>query len=254
MRHVAAILGRELAAYFLGPMAYVMLVVFQLIAALNFWELLEALSQTQLEFSSIRDPMNTYLSASTPFWFSMLVAVPLLTMRLIAEERKTGTIETLLTLPITEVEIVVAKWLAAVVMYLVLLLPFLIYLPVLRVQARFEFDLGPLVSLLAGLLSLGMMFTAIGLLFSALTRNQIVAAIWTFVVLFMIVVLTPLVYFYAARQQADWAEGARHLAVLYQVQALGLGQLDLRVIVMHLSISAVALYAAVKVLEAKRQR
>ena len=60
---------------------------------------------------------------------------------------------------------------------------------------------------------MGMMFVAIGLFFSALTRNQIVAAIWTFVVLFLLVVLTLLLYSYAASQQAGWAEAVRFVAV-----------------------------------------
>ena len=89
MRHVPTLLARELGAYFLGPMAYLVLLAFQVIALLNFWELVDALSQPQREFSSLRDPMNTYISGSTPFWFALLVAVPLLTMRLLAEERRT---------------------------------------------------------------------------------------------------------------------------------------------------------------------
>ena len=85
MRHVPTLLARELGAFFLGPMAYIVLMAFQVIALLNFWELVDALSQPQREFSSVRDPMTTYVSSSPLFWFSILVAVPLLTMRLIAE-------------------------------------------------------------------------------------------------------------------------------------------------------------------------
>ena len=118
----------------------------------------------------------------------------MLTMRLLAEERRSGTIETLLTLPVTETEVVVAKWLGGVVMYCVLLVPFALYLPFLYYQAKFDFDLGPLLALAVGLTTMGMMLVAIGLFFSALTRNQIIAAIWTFVVLFLMVVVVPLVY------------------------------------------------------------
>ena len=123
MRHVPTLLRRELGAYFLGPMAFLSCSAFQVIAWLNFWELVDMLSQPQREFSSLRDPMNIYISGSTPFWIALLVAVPALTMRLLAEERRSGTIEPLLTVPVTETEIVLAKWLAGVVMYLVLLVP-----------------------------------------------------------------------------------------------------------------------------------
>lgn len=254
MRHVPTLLGRELGAFFLGPMAYIVILAFQVIAFLNFWELVDALSQPQREFSSLRDPMTMYVSGSPLFWFCILVAVPLLTMRLLAEERRSGTIETLLTLPVTETEIVVSKWLAGVIMYVALLVPFALYLPFLYIQARYYFDLGPLVSLAIGLATMGMMFVAIGLFFSALTRNQIVAAIWTFVVLFLMVVLTLLLYSLGARQQAGWSEAVRFLAVYIQVRAFGQGQLDLRTIALHLSVCVFALYVTVKILEIGRRR
>lgn len=254
MKHVLTLLARELGAYFLSPIAYLVLLAFQLIAWLNFWELVESLSQPQREFSSLRDPMNMYISGSVPFWFAILFAVPALTMRLFAEERRTGTIEGLLTIPVTETEIVISKWLAGVVMYLLLLVPFVIYLPFLYHQARFYFDLGPLIGLGIGLTSMGMMFVAIGLFFSVLTRNQILAAIWTFVVLFLMVVLSMLVYYYAARQQSSWAESARFLSAFSQIQAFGFGRIDFRTIALHLSVCVFTLFLTAKILEIHRGR
>src|SRR5262249_11259802 len=140
MRHVPTLLRRELGAYFLGPMAFLILLAFQVIAWLNFWELIDGLSRRQESLSSLRDPLNSYISGSTPFWIGLLVAIPALTMRLLSEERRSGTIETLLTVPVTEFEVVISKWLAGVVMYLALLLPFAIYLPFLYYQAKFHFD------------------------------------------------------------------------------------------------------------------
>ena len=217
MRHVPTLLRRELAAYFLGPMAFLILLGFQVIAWLNFWELVEGLSSPKVSLSNRFDPMNMYITGSTPFWIALVVAVPALTMRLLAEERRSGTIETLLTVPVTETEVVVSKWLAGVVMYYALLLPFLLYLPFLYYQGKLHFDLGPLASLMIGLTTVGMMFVAIGLFFSALTRNQIIAAIWTFVVLFLIVVLTLLVYLFAAERQSAWTETLRYVALLPQL-------------------------------------
>jgi ABC-2 type transport system permease protein len=254
MRHVPTLLRRELGAYFLGPMAFLIVLAFQVIAWFNFWQLVDNLSQPQQSLSSLRDPMNSYISGSTPFWILLLVALPALTMRLVAEERRSGTIETLLTVPVTEAEIVLAKWLAGVVMYLVLLLPFAIYLPFLYYQARFSFDLGPLLTLGIGLTTIGMMFVAIGLFFSALTRNQILAAIWTFVVLFLLLLLTLLVYYVAAERQAGWADAVRFVALLYQVQNFGSGQLDLRFLTLHLSVCAFMLYLTIKILEYRRDK
>jgi ABC-2 type transport system permease protein len=251
IRHVTALLIRELGAYFLGPMAYLVLLAFQLIAFLNFWELVDTLSQPQREFSSLRDPMTTYVSGSPGFWIAVLVAIPVLTMRLMAEERRSGTIETLLTLPVTETEVVLAKWLAGVVMFSALLVPIALYLPFLYYQAKFYFDLGPILTLGIGLSTMGMMFVAVGLFFSSLTRNQIVAAVWTFVALFFMIVMVPLVHLFAARQHAGWAEGLRFSSVLYQIQSFGVGRLDLRFVAFHLSVCVFALYLTVKALEAR---
>lgn len=252
MRHTPTLVRRELGAYFLSPMAFLILLAFQVIAWFNFWELVDGLNRRQQSFSSLRDPLNNYLAQSIPFWIGLLVAIPALTMRLLAEEKRSGTIETLLTVPVTEAEIVVSKWIAGVVMYLVLLLPFAIYLPFLYYQAKFYFDPGPLISLSLGLTTLGMMFVAIGLFFSSLTRNQIIAAIWTFAVLFLFVFMTLLLYFYAAGQRLEWAEGIRFVAVLLQVQSFGMGRFDLRYVALHLSVSIFMLYLTVKVLEFRR--
>src|SRR5262249_59302504 len=88
MRHVPTLLRRELGAYFLGPMAFLILLAFQVIAWLNFWELVDGLSPPRDALSGRFEPMNLYISGSTPFWIALLVAVPALTMRLIAEERR----------------------------------------------------------------------------------------------------------------------------------------------------------------------
>ena len=254
MRHVFTLLGRELSAYFLGPMAYLVLMAFQLIAALNFWELVDILSSPQREFSSVRDPMSTYIPASPAFWIAIMVSIPMLTMRLFAEERRQGTIEALLTVPVTETEVVIAKWLAGVLMYLALLVPFLMYLPFLYFQGNFNFDLGPVLTLAIGLSTMGMMFVAIGLFLSSLTRNQIIAAIWTFVVLLLLIVIFPLAYQFASHQHYPWADGIRFVAVLYQIQSFGLGQLDFRYLAVHLSVCIFMLSLTVKVLETRGNR
>jgi ABC-2 type transport system permease protein len=251
MRHVPTLLARELGAYFLSPMAYFILLAFQVIAWINFWQLVDALSMPQRTFSGLNNPLNGYISGSTPFWIALLVAVPALTMRLLAEERRTGTIETLLTVPVTETEIILSKWLAGVVMYLALLAPFAIYLPVLYYQGQYAFDVGPLISLGIGLTTLGMMFVAIGLFYSALTRNQIVAAIGTFATLFLIVVLTMLAYGDAVGRNTGWAEPLRFVSVINQVYTFGTGQLDLRYVALHLSVTAFMLFGTVKVLESR---
>lgn len=252
MRHVPTLLKRELSAYFLSPMAFLLLLAFQFIAWLNFYQLVDELSVPRQGLSVRVEPLNLYITASMPFWIAILVAIPALTMRLVAEERRSGTIEPLLTLPIQEAEIVVAKWLAGLVMYFALLAPFFVYLPFLYIQGNYHFDLGPIVSLLAGLTTVGMMFVAIGLFFSALTKNQIIAAIWTFVVLFLVLILSLLVYQYASERHAGWVEAAAYLTILQQLQSFGAGQLDFRYLTLHISVAIFMLYLTTKVIQSCR--
>jgi gliding motility-associated transport system permease protein len=251
MRHVGTLLGRELAAYFLGPMAYLVLLAFQLIAALNFWDLVDVLGTPHRELSSLRDPMNTYIPGSPAFWFAILASIPLLTMRLFAEERRQGTIESILTAPVTETEVVVAKWLAGVLMYCALLVPFFMYLPFLYYQGKFDFDLGPIMSLSVGLLTMGMLFVSIGLFLSSLTRNQIIAAIWTVVSLLFLIVIIPIAYVFAAQRHYSWADGIRFVAVYYQIQSFGQGLFDFRYIAVQLSACVFMLSLTVRVLETR---
>ncbi len=254
MRHTLTLFYRELGAYFLGPTAYLVLLALQVMAFFNFWQLVDTLSEPQREISSLRDPMSTYISGSPFFWIAIVTAIPMLTMRLVAEERRSGTIETLLTLPVTETEVVLAKWLGGVVMYGLLLIPYALYLPFLYYQAKFNFDLGPLFTLALGLTSMGMMLIAVGLLFSALTRNQIIAGIWTFVVFFLLVVVVPLVTPAVARQFPAWTDAVRFTALLHQIQTFGLGQIDLRILILHVSTCVFLLYLTVKVMESRADR
>ncbi|WP_435009870.1 ABC transporter permease [Tundrisphaera lichenicola] len=253
MRHVPTLFRRELASYFLSPMAFLILLAFQAIAWLNFWDLIDGLARNTRAFSGLRDPLNSYISGSTPFWIGLLVALPALTMRLLSEERRSGTIEPLLTAPVTETEIVLAKWLAGLGMYLALLIPFALYLPFLYFQAKYRFDLGPVLSMGLGLTTLGMMFVAIGLFFSALTKNQIVAAISTFAVLFLLILISSVGYTFAVARRASWAEAMQFVSVLHQVNTFGSGQLDLRFLALHLSACVLMLYLTVKVLQYRRE-
>jgi len=251
MRHVPTLLGRELAAYFFGPTAYLVLLAFQVIAWLNFWELVERLGRPRRAFTGLDDPMVDYISVSPGFWVALLVAVPALTMRLLAEEKRSGTIESLLTAPVSEAEVVVAKWLAGWCMTLTLLVPFALYLPFLYYQARFRFDVGPVAALGLGLSSLLAMFAAIGVFFSAVTKNQVVAAIGTFAALFLLIFPARLAYDYAVERRAPWAEAVRYISVLVQTNQFATGQFDLRYPAMHLSVAAFMLFLAAQVLRSR---
>ena len=151
-------------------------------------------------------------------------------------------------MPVTETEIVVAKWLAGVVMYCALLVPFFLYLPFLYFQAKFDFDLGPIMSLALGLTTMGMMFVAIGLFLSSLTRNQIIAAIWTFVVLALPDRhLSRSSISSRAAAHSPGPTGSVSWPCSTRFRASAMGQLDFRYLAVHLSVSFFVLSLTVKV-------
>src|SRR5262249_8521674 len=123
----------------------------------------------------------TYLPA-----VGMVLAVPFLTMRLLSEEHRTGTLEVLLTGPVTDTTVVLSKFLAALFMYLLLWVPFGLFLVALYVVTGTAFDYRPLLGFFVVTVVTGAGFVSLGLFFSSLTRNQIVSGVLTFGALFVL--------------------------------------------------------------------
>ncbi|MCH6563625.1 MAG: ABC transporter permease subunit, partial [Myxococcales bacterium] len=187
MRHVGAIAGRELRSIFSTPVAYVMFSVYLVFSGFAFFlsltGFLSALQQIQaFQRFDLLEQFNLNTSVIEPslgiFSFVFLLLIPLLTMRAFAEEQATGTIELLLTSPLTIWEIVLGKYLAILVV-----LGMLVGLSALYPALLFYYGDPELLPTLAGLMGLflyGAAFAAIGCLISSLTRSQISAALVTF--------------------------------------------------------------------------
>jgi ABC-2 type transport system permease protein len=171
MVNVPAVTKRELNTYFLSPIAYVVLTAFALAHGIIF-------------ASGLHPPLDPNNVAQLAFYvpvFLLVAAVPLLTMRLLSEETSRGTIETLMTAPVTEAEVVLGKFTGALVFAVVMFVPILAELVFLRFLG--PMDVGPLLSGFLGLVLLTAQFIAIGLFCSALTRIQIASSIMSFVIL-----------------------------------------------------------------------
>ncbi|NLW51593.1 MAG: ABC transporter permease [Candidatus Brocadiaceae bacterium] len=171
MVNVSVITRRELGAYFLSPIAYVVLTAF-------------ALGQGLL-FAPVLTPA-VHLASAAQWALSMpvvlmIVGIPLLTMRLLAEETHSGTVETLMTAPVTELEVVLGKFVGAVLFATIMMVPMALEVAYLRLLG--PMDAGPLLSGFLGAFLMTSQFIAIGLLCSALTRVQIASAIVSFVLL-----------------------------------------------------------------------
>jgi len=183
MRPTLSLIKREFTAYFLSPIAYVVLAVFLLVTGHLFYLTLNLLTESGPR--GIEYPMQALLG-DEKFWLVYLFIPPLLTMRLFAEERGSGTLEMLMTAPIHDWQVVISKFIACYLFYLVLWIPTIVYWPVL--MGFGAIDPWPVFTSYLGVFLAGAMFLALGLFVSSLVRSQMVAALVSLILsLFFIV-------------------------------------------------------------------
>ena len=239
-------LKREFAALFYSPIAYVLLTGAVIINGGIFITIINFLSDPRAGHGAA---MQYLFGGTIFFWFLVLVICPLVTMRSLAEETHSGTLETLLTAPISDAQVVVAKYLAAVGFWIVLWLPTVTYVMFL---SRFsEIDMGPILSGYLGTLGLGMMFLAVGLLCSAMTKNQIVAALLAFAAN-MILFLLGIAEFLSPSQSSDSI--LSYLNLWTHMDEFGRGIVDTRHLVYYGSVTAFILFSTVQVVQSRRWR
>ncbi|NBV87741.1 MAG: hypothetical protein EBS01_16055, partial [Verrucomicrobia bacterium] len=181
MHTFLTLLGREVKSFFYSPIAYVVLFFFLIATGFNFYSGVSFLNQGPSEVTVVEAAFNTVL-----FWFPFVLIFPLITMRTYADEFRMGTIETLATAPVSDWQIVLSKFLGAFIFYILLWAPSFLYF------VAFEQITGKAAAVAAGafggsyllLLLLGAFYVALGCLASALTNEQINAAVMTFVAIF----------------------------------------------------------------------
>jgi len=243
MSNILAIARRELRAYFNSPVAYVVLGVYLIaFAALFFFVIGGGI------FVIGEASMRPILSISP--WLFMIVA-PAVTMRLLAEERKSGTFEVLMTLPVREFEVVLGKFLGAVGMLAVGIactLPIPLSLAAIT-AGGFEFDWGPVLGGYLGLLLMASSFLAVGMWASAMTRNQIVSFIVGLGMCFVLVMLDSSVFLLPESIAAT----VQYFSVVDHFDSISRGVLDSRDLVFYLSLTTAFLMLTVSSLQAARE-
>jgi ABC-2 type transport system permease protein len=177
MKRFLAIVGREWRAYFFSPLGYVILAGFLLMNGIIFAAIVAFMNQP----GAPKGQALNLLFTNTYFWLFNLFVVPVIAMRLFADERKSGTLEVLLTSPVSEATVVLAKFTGALGFFLTLWAPTLVYVFILRAQTSVDF--GPVGAGYLAIVLLGGYFLSVGTFASTLTKNQIVAAIFTFAML-----------------------------------------------------------------------
>ncbi len=243
MRSFLSLWRREFAALFLSPIAYVMLMFFLLVTGCGFYWLVK---ENQELTHSIQGLMVV-------IWSCMLIVLPILTMRTFAEERKNGTFETLMTAPICDTTVVAAKFAGVLSFFLLMCAPTPLYLLIIRWIAPETIGVLDAGTVLGGYLMIGLIastFIALGILNSALTSNQIIAAISTFAVMSILffgglfephLSKTPLV-----REVGGYLSSALHLMESAR------GVFDTRSLVFYLSTTFFFLFATTKAVSTRR--
>jgi ABC-2 type transport system permease protein len=275
MQATLSLIRRELAAYFVSPIAYAVLAVFLTVTGLLF-----AYTLSQLAAQGPRGveyPMQAMLGLSDlqsipgflsflAFWLVFLLIPALLTMRLLAGERSSGTLEMLLTSPLRDWQIVLAKFVACYAFFIILWLPTLAYLPALLDLDWTTFATGvdpwPFVTAYLGLALAGAMFVALGLFVSSLVADQLLAVVLSLFLNLAFVAGGFLLAFLAGvLQRTDVDTGSQLYQVLYYFtvplhfeRGFTRGQIDTRQLVLYVTVTLFCLFLTVRSLESRRWR
>ena len=245
---------KELNSYFRSPIAYGVMAFFALISGYFFYVAVVYFMQMSIQsaMSGQSQPMSVNESVIRPLFSNIsvigLFVIPMITMRLFAEEKRTGTIELLITSPVTDLEIILGKWLAALGLYASIL-----GVTVLSMATLFMYgkpDWRPVVVGYLGLLLQGGCLLAIGTFISTCTRNQIVAGVAGFSVCLMLWVLDWLSSF----QDSAIAKVMAYLSVLQHFDSFSKGVLDSKDIIYYLSAIFIGLFLTARSLESLRWR
>lgn len=248
MRRFFTLFGREVAAAFHQPLAWIVMFFFLLVTGFNFHAGVSLLNGAPGSTTMVEAFFNTVY-----FWFPLLLAFPLITMRVFAEEVKLGTIETLMTAPVRDGQVVFAKYFGALFFYVVLWLPSTLYFAVFQWVAGINAAgaTGSFVGAYVMLLLLGLFYTAVGCLASALTDNQIVAAVMALAAILGLFFLGLLSFFLPGagpflRELTYYISPVQHMADFSR------GIFDTRPVVFYLSSTLLILFATFHVFQYRR--
>ena len=238
MRNTATIAGRELGAYFLSPIAYAVMAIFLFATGMAFGLGI---------FANGREASLRFLFDS---WILLILlfVLPMLTMRLVADELRMGTVETLMTAPISDTEIVLGKFFGALGFFAILLLALLIY-PILLAMYG-PVDLKLLANHGIGVMLVGALYISVGLFFSSCTKHQVIAVLISFALLALMTFASHAV---AREVETGWLRALlQQVSVASHFYDFVRGMLDLNHVVFFVSMTALFLFLSVKRLEMRR--
>ncbi len=254
MKNIWTIYRKEIKGYFASPIAYLLMAVFALIFGYFFYVATAIFVSRSLESQMMGQsyPMDLNEWVIRPLLMNAsvigLFLIPMITMRLFAEEKRSGTIELLMTSPIRDTEVIVGKWLAALTLY-----GSILALPALNLSILFLYgkpDWKPILVGYLGLLLQGGCLLAVGTFISTLTRNQIIAAGGTFAACLLLWILD----WVSAYETAAWAKVLSYMSVVTHFEPFSKGVLDTKDIIFYLSVMFLGLFLTARSMESLRWR
>jgi ABC-2 type transport system permease protein len=253
MGNIVALAEKELRSYFSSPIAYIIIGFFALVFGWFYWVSLSFFMQASLQMGMPgQGQVNINTMAIRPLLQNVsvvaLFVLPLITMRTYAEEKRSGTIELLLTSPITDVQIILGKFLGALALYAMMLAVTLIHMGILFYFGNPEWK--PIATGYLGLLLMGGSFISIGLLISSLTKNQIVAGMVTFAVLLLLWTSN-----WAAESAGPWMQNVlQAFSIIERFDDFAKGIISLKHLVYYTSFISFGLFLTAKSVDSERWR
>jgi ABC-2 type transport system permease protein len=234
---------REIESTFYSPLSYVVLTMFLILNGFSFYITLPDVQ------GNVTDAVRYFLGINIIFWLSALFIPPVITMRLLAEEKKSGTLEPLMTAPVSEMQVVLAKYFGAMAFYIFLWVPSLLYIILIKRYGGIP-DNGIIFSSYTGIFLLGSSLISLGLFASSLSSNQIVSAV-------VALVLNLLIFFVPMISLAiEWTPAKRVLDQLWVfrhfMETFSKGLLDSFHVVFYLGLTVFFLFLAIRTLEARK--
>ncbi len=250
MRKFFTLLNREVRSYFYSPIAYIVLVFFLLLCGVDFYFQLSFMNGRPVPYSVQEAFFNSVF-----FWFAFVLIFPLITMRLFAEEFKLGTIEPLMTAPVRDWQVVLAKFFGALVFYIVLWIPTLLYFALFQrvTHQPAANSMGAYLGSYLMLFLLGIFYLSVGCLASVLTRNQIVAAIISFCAI-TLHFFSGLVSFIVQDISSATRQLLGYFSAIEQMGTLSRGEIDTRPIVLYVSMTVLMLALTHQAFQSRKWR
>jgi ABC-2 type transport system permease protein len=256
MRNILAIAQKELKSYFASPIAYIVLGLWALLYGWFFVTILAYFVRQSMQVSQfgMQGPqaMNINQMMIRPLIQNVTILVlfllPMVTMRTYSEEKRSGTIELLLTSPVSDWQIILGKFLGAMGLYAAMLVVSMLHLGILFIYGHPEWK--PILTAYLGLLLLGGCFVSLGLFISSLTKNQIVAGMSTFAVFLLLWVITWIGSFSGPTVDSL----TQYLSIVDHLDDFGKGVLDTTHIIYYLSFITFGLFLTAKSVETERWR